>query len=60
MDRLPLPPAGRLLGLALAVVALAAALRVGWLIVEPVLPSLLGLLGIVVVYRVMFRGGGKH
>ena len=58
-NKLPAPLNGRLIGFALAVVAVAVALRVAWTVIQPVLPSLIGQLAIAVVYRVMFRGG-KH
>jgi hypothetical protein len=58
-DKFPVPLNGRIVGLALAILGLAVALRVAWFVIGPVVPTLLSLLGAVVVYRVIFRGG-KH
>lgn len=55
-DKLPVPLNGKIVGLALAIVALAVALRVAWVVIEPMLPTLLGMAAIIVVYRVMFGG----
>lgn len=56
-DKLPVPLNGRIIGLALAILGLAVALRVSWTVIEPLVPTLLSLLGVIIVYRVMFRGG---
>lgn len=53
---MPVPLNGRVAGFALAIVALAVALRVAWAVIEPVIPALLGLAAIVVVYRVLLGG----
>lgn len=58
-DRLPVPLNGKILGFALAVLAVAVAVRVAWAVIEPALPTLLALFGFIVVYRVIF-GGFKH
>lgn len=52
-DRPPLP--GRLIGYALAVVVVAAAARAVWELLQPLVPVLLILLGLVAVYWVIFR-----
>lgn len=55
-DKPPLPLNGRIVGLALAIVGLAVAVRVAWAVIEPAVPSLVGLLALLAVYRVMFGG----
>lgn len=55
MDSGPrLPLAGRIVGLALAILAVGIALRVLWELLLPLTPTVLSLLGIMVVYGVMF------
>lgn len=59
MDKSPVPLNGRIIGLALAIIGLAIAVRVAWTVVEPIIPGLLSLAAVVVIYQAMFRGG-KH
>lgn len=54
-DKSPVPLNGRIVGLALAVLSLAIAVRLAWSVIEPVLPSLVTVLAVLFVYRVMFR-----
>ena len=56
-DKFPVPLNGRIVGLALAIISFAVAVRVAWALLEPTLPTLLSLIGLVIVYRFMFRGG---
>ncbi len=57
MDKSPVPLNGRIVGLALAVVTLAVALRVAWTVVEPLVPALICVVVIAAIYRFMLRGG---
>lgn len=52
-DRPPLP--GRIIGYCLAVVVVAGAARLVWALLQPLVPVLLTLLGLVAVYWVVFR-----
>ena len=58
MNRLPGPINGRIVGFAIAVIAAAISIRVAWTVVQPIVPSMVSLLALVIIYRVMFRGGG--
>lgn len=60
MGELPGPFAGRIIGVALALLAMAVAVRIGWAVIEPVMPGLVTLGGLVVVYHFLVgRGGHK-
>lgn len=52
-ERPPLP--GRIIGYALAVMVVAGAARAVWELLQPLVPVLLTLLGLVAVYWVIFR-----
>ncbi|MHD0298726.1 hypothetical protein RCF19_22760 [Rhodococcus qingshengii] len=53
-DKSQVPLPGRIVGLALAILGLALAARVTWLVIEPLLPALVTLAVLLVIYRVMF------
>ncbi|MGB3362914.1 MAG: hypothetical protein WA972_12840 [Rhodococcus qingshengii] len=52
-DKSPVPLPGRIVGLALAILGLAIAARVAWLVIEPLVPTLVALALLLVIYRVM-------
>lgn len=53
-DKSQVPLPGRIVGLALAILGLALAARVAWVVIEPLLPALVTLAVLLVIYRVMF------
>ena len=53
-NKSPVPLPGQIAGLALAILGLAMAARVAWLVIEPLLPTLVTLAVLVVIYRIMF------
>ncbi|SDE27565.1 hypothetical protein SAMN05216270_11715 [Glycomyces harbinensis] len=50
-----MPPAGRVLGWVLVVVAAAFAARMVWEVLRPLLPVLVALLAVGLVYQLIFR-----
>ena len=54
-ERPKVPPAGRVLGWVLVVVAAAFAARMVWEILRPLVPVLVALLAVGLVYQLIFR-----
>jgi hypothetical protein len=54
-ERPKVPPAGRVLGWVLVVVAAAFAARIVWEILRPLVPVLVALLAVGIVYLLIFR-----
>ncbi|MDN3240894.1 hypothetical protein [Glycomyces tritici] len=54
-ERPKVPPAGRVLGWVLVVVAVAFAARMVWEILRPLVPVLIALLAVGIVYLLIFR-----
>ncbi|WP_091039721.1 hypothetical protein [Glycomyces harbinensis] len=54
-ERPKVPPAGRVLGWVLVVVAAAFAARMVWEVLRPLLPVLVALLAVGLVYQLIFR-----